>query len=412
MLIFTVLMLATAFAEPKTAAEWATQLDETLKNQPGYLAHYHSTMPKVELKGIIGLDRESGVGFARFDIEKDGNAITGKSWSVENGDYFVDAMGTRGFLPGQIPEIDSLRKLFPGSKLDRSLSAPSLLLEGDGVVLNYMVSLSELAPETAWLKPASEGTLGGITAQSVTFQTKEFGTLVIDRKTGLIREQTITDSKGIKRVLQLDDFKINPGKEALVDISSDWRVAGAKSMLDPNILIGSRHEIFQQLIEVVGEGKMPMSDLDEFLAQPALMDLCREIWKQHPDSIPPDHILKEVLRAIKDEAQKKWNTNAPTGEKSDLAFLKFFNTQGFRDQIATRLTENYTSRPEKVEVAMGLLFGQNPPFEATSELAQEASKKVQDATVMAYYRAPLYSTMTDLWGEPEPDPVANQKDKE
>lgn len=398
--LFSVLMIAAAMAEPETAADWVTALTKTYTAQHGYLATYHSEGEGKALDATVALDFGSGMAISQMTAIKNGRNMSGRFWTTESGEIFVDANGRRAYYPSSAPEIGALKQLFPDSRDITPVAVPGFLLTVDSFGQSLKWSNQ---PQPDWAEAASDLKLGQVTPETVTFETKEYGQLTIDRKTGVLKRQFLTAPDGEKRILEQTSFKPNPGNDVILEISSKWKVDGAETLLQPEKMAAVRLSFFQSLVTGMEEGNMDQPTLVKLLAdgKTALRNTAKYALQDRPDSVVAKADWKALITNYQVLFHKSWLERTPEKDRKEEEFNAFLHSQKGRDSMVETLTRFVLTEAKPSRSLKSILFGEGKSLSAKTEPGKKAVSSIETALAQAVVEVLVVPKMNELWGDPK-----------
>jgi hypothetical protein len=390
-LFFLAFLTASSWAKPGTAAEWVAELRAAHQALHGYLATYRSEADggTKTLDATLAYDAESGLSYLKFKATHRKQTTEGRFWNTLNGDLFIDAMGQRAYYPTLNPEFEPLLELFPKNAHLKPAVIPGLLLDRSNLQASYQWATH---PGPNWIAATEkEATLGEVTASTVAFHTRHHGELTIDRKTGLLKRQSLLGENGQLRIFEQVSYQPDPGKEAILGVTAQWQLAGAETLQQTGQLAALRHSIFQQLITAIDDKEFPQNEASTWVRDKALplRRLAAAALRDQPESVFRKTDWKTQLAQI------------TASHQADEASKESLRLAATRSEIAADHAKIWVTTSKGRNAVRTAIFGKNPPLEARTRAGESAVDQIEEALARALFEAALFPVMSELWGEPK-----------
>lgn len=406
-LLVLCLLTARGLAAPVTPEQWVEELSSTYAGHLGFTAIYHSEGPGKSLDVTLGMDKGSGLSALHMTVTKDGNAMEAKLWNTVEDELYTDSGGGISRVKGVATELNSLAGL-----ASKCLTNPTKKEEEGGrqFVASMWITKDGILPtigirprnEPTWKSDVKGAAVKASDDKSVTFETAKWGLLTISRETGLMSRQSITSDSGEVRVLELRQFQIDPGKEAITGISKGWSTEGAKQADAGVYTRAFRLKVFQAVVDAVETGDADLEKLESVLKEqrPALRGFARPYTAEVGNSLATGDTWKKILGATKDSLRKQWTEKDGNKEGDEAAFELYLAEPAIRAQVRDELGKSLSEIEESKKRLMWEIFGHagDPELKATNKTGETAKAVIEQAMARAYIEAVMEQKMKEFWG--------------
>ncbi len=389
-----------------SAEDLVKELKAAYERNPGYIAIYQAKGENKALEYRVAVDVLSGLAASHLNASKGEEKMEIKIWNTDDDRLYVCADGALKTARGLNEEVSGLLDLL--GKTAPSLNQPSkprwyqyMLLSETGLDTGLGFS-NHAAP---WFSGLDKSIVKAANPETVTFDSKKNGVLVIDRGTGLIRRQSIKGSKGEDRVLELTDYKPNPGRKVIEAMSTDWPTLGAKDMNASALMAPMRLMMFQLVIDAVENGRVDLGKLETTLEEQK--DVTRRFIKCCIASAADSPTLakwRKIPLPDKEAARKVWLKDVPGVKVDDEeGFKKFLNSVSFRESFRGTVVDGLLKINDAADKLMTDLYGEGvwKQLKAKDETGQIAKDLLGKAVSRAFLEVMIERRMNEAWGNPE-----------
>lgn len=290
----------------------------------GYIARYHGKSGSLRMNATLGTNRAGSSLFqmkmfaenqeqvTRIWVDGDTAHIDGGAAGARHSDKGVGEFLT--VTHGMMTEL----ALLPAGASRRPVTfEPQLIMTRSDLNGMLFASMSHIPP---WQRCVANA--GGVEAgdEEVVFKTATYGDITISRKTGMMTRQALEGKDGAKLELVLEHLELNPTDESLAKARHGWSTEGAKD-IDYFTQTQLPHLIaFQQVIQQVDRGELPLERLREVLRDKA--DFLRSYFRTYAPKPDPEEAKtwKEYIAYAKWEMSEK--LKAKQGEGADTARIE------------------------------------------------------------------------------------------
>ncbi len=405
-LLVLCLLTAHGLAAPVTPEQWVEELSSTYAGHLGFTAVYHSEGPGKSLDVTLGLDEGSGLSALHMTASKDGHAMEAKLWNTPVDEMYLASGQGIVCVKGVMTEVNSLRELLKSVtnqdkddlRFELQLLA-SIWMTKNGIQPSLGIRSRN---EPSWKSEVQNASVKAFDDKTVTFETAKWGLLTISRETGLMSRQSITSDDGEVRVLELRQFKINPGRDAITGISHGWSTEGAKQADAGAYSRAARLKLFQTLVDAVETGDADLEKLESVLKEqrPALRGFARPYTAEVGNSLATGDTWKKILGATKDSLRKQWTEKDGNKEADEAAFELYLAEPAIRAQVRDELGKSLSEIEESKKRLMWEIFGHagDPELKATNKTGETAKAVIEQAMARAYIEAVMEQKMKEFWG--------------
>jgi len=398
----------TALAEDKlpSTEDAIKELRGACERNPGYIATYHAKSDSGSLEYQVAADSSSGLAASHLTLRKGDKKSETRIWNTEDDRLHFDVDGELRVARGVNEEISSLYELV--RKISLGSTQPSkprwhqylLLTETTVDVGNGFKDGS--AP---WLSGLDDSSVKSADPETITFDSKEKGMLTIDRKTGLVKRQSIKGSEGNDRILELAGLRSDPGRKAIEEMTRDWPTLGAKDLNAVPLIAPLRLSYFQQVIDSVARGGADLGKLETTLGEQK--DATRHFITCCVASAPDSPALAKWRKfplPEKEEVRELWlKSVAGAKAEDDEGFNKFLMSPMCRNTIRDAMVEGMLQGGKKVDILTASLFGGDvwQQLKTQDETGRAAKNLLGMALSQAFAEIIIERRMTQEWGDPE-----------
>lgn len=405
-LLVLFLLAVRGIAAPVTPQEWVEELSSTYAGLLGFTATYHSEGPGKSLDVTLGLDEGSGISALHMTASKDGHAMEAKLWNTPEDEMYLASGHDIGCVKGVMTEMNSLQQLAKSvtnqdkddMRFEMQLVA-SMWMTKDGIQPSLGIRSRN---EPSWKSEVQDASVKASDDKTVTFETAKWGLLTISRETGLMTRQSITSDDGEVRVLELRQFKINPGRDAITAISNGWTTEGAKTADAGAYTRASRLKLFQILVDAVETGDADLEKLESVLSEqrPALRGFAKPYVAEVGNSLATGDAWKKILGASKDALRKLWEQKDGSKVGDEAAFERYLGEPAIRAQVRDELGESLSEVEVSKKRLMWEIFGHagDPELKASNKTGEAAKAVIEHAMARAYIEAVMEQKMKEFWG--------------
>lgn len=384
--------------------EATAQLLTAYGRNASHLARYESLGENKSLKCTLARDELSGLIVVHWMAHKGVERTECRMWNTDDDRMYASIGGaltvTRG-LQEEVSVIEKLGKVLANDGIKESQMYAFVLLGKESLESGLGFGASPTAP---WESSLKEASVLSMDDQTITFETKEYGQLSISRKTGMLERQKIKGKEGEDRVLELKEFKRDPDRKVIEDMTKDWSTLGAK---DANLVpytLPLRLMLFQEIIKSVESGASDLGKLETTLdEQKEALRQFSELCAARDVDSPLAQAFRRIQLPDKDRIRKAWITK--TGAKADdeKGFQEFLTSRRFRQDASAELLGPFVDKPDMINKVMTLILGvgvwQNIK---TQDQAGEAARNLcGKAMARSYLDLMLEHRMNQAWGRPD-----------
>lgn len=395
----------------RTPAEWIEELTAAYAGLGGYIVTYRSEGDAKHLDATLAMDRASGLGAVDMEAIRNGIRIVAKQWNNADDDFFVhtgDGHLTRipAFRSLMNKALDDLAAALPFPDVKRPQQAihfsPELFLSATELHLALGFSSTD---KPSWRDDAEDGTLKAINAETVTFETKDRGLLTIGRKHGLLTRQAVTAEDGEVRVLELRTLTLNPGRDAVAEISARWSTENAVTVRGVDEQFTHRAlyvGLLQSLIDTVEEGETDLATLEKALADGrGKLRAIAGAGLTGPGNLFDDETIDALLDSADAAIRDFWLQADPQAKEGDAAAFAAFRAKeevrtSIRDQIVVALIKLDGAKEGLLTPTLGAAGGD--ALVAGTAVGKAAKAAIETALATAYCEAFLDAAMATRWG--------------
>ncbi len=389
-------------AEAKAVA----QLSAAYAKMDGYTATYHSVSEGKSVDCTLGMDHPSGLGFVRVAATKGDQTMDMRQWATPADRVYFSAGGKTMMVKGLNEELASLRELanvITGKPADGGPMqfTPEILLEKSVFIAGIGMTTTVMPP---WFSFVEDASIQASDDKSITFLTKEDGSLTISRENGMLVRQSLPVEGGEPRVMELKELQLNPGKEAITKISADWSVADAEKKPVIAWMKPIRLLYFQSIIDSAEQGKVGKDKLDEVLEEQyeVLRNFAKACLNEREGPFATKADWPELFAKAKTVGRKKWLEDTPGADASnEKGFLEFLQSPEFRLQVRNSVVEGILTPEEAPETIMDDIFGRGgwASLKVGNDLGVGAKKSLVNALSRAYLEALVDLKMAKQWDQ-------------
>jgi hypothetical protein len=385
-------------AAPETAEDWIKSLTETYRNQGGYIATYHSEGENKTLDATLASDLGSGMAVLHVIGVKNGQRMENRQWNDLPGDFFIDVNGQRGCVTGWKEEMKALKDVLPGEGGEREganamVFTPGLLLDKAQVGAELAVT----APaKPGWADKVVGAKLGEVNGKSVVLISAKYGELTISRESGLITRQSVAGEDGEERVLELVDYRKNPGEDAVITLSKDWEIAGAKPLGGEQIQ-STRVKFFQDAIDAIEEENLMLADFKEQLdsRKTQLRALAALCFRGSPDSKFAKIDWAKLFKQVRTTVRDAWEKQTPETERDEQKFEAKWE-EG-KDVVIKGFVTQFEKEPNWRKPILIDIFGPDTSLKARTDSGKKAREFIETAICHAYLEVILQQKADKFW---------------
>lgn len=403
------LSLPALVAEVRTTQEWIEELSGKQIALEGYIATYRYEGEEKSLEADLASDSGSGLGVLDLSATNKGVKFEFRHWNTLDDRQFAWVGPTKELyvMTGTQTEIAKLKDFLnseqspEGGPAFNTIWVPSLLLTKDSLDMGLQLAVGG---RHVWERFLTDATVEESDDKQVTFVTEEYGHLSISRETGLLLNQSVKGTAGEDRVLELAEFRRNPGREAVAAMSEQWSTEEAKVAASDFDLAPLRLQIFQLMVTLVDGGRMDLDvlgkDLDD--RRDALRLIVEGFTDEVEGSLGSTQYWKELLEHIRGQLRESWlatpEGSVPGNEaKFEEVLLSPESRIKAREVLAERTAEIEIGR----HVVMAEMLGKTREAElkATTEVGKKAKDLIEAAIFRACAEAVLERKIQEFWGE-------------
>lgn len=403
---FMALLLAAgsaSAADPHPLPAWAQELSDAYAGLPGYIVTYRATGKDTVLDVTLGMDEASKTAVTYMRGTKRGEKLESRLWNTAADQNFSDGgkqlkvcQGVQSELV-YLKEIDLLLGVEPGGKpLADFLMTP-----------RFMMGPKSLEPACNlrhkdspwWLLDLAWARLKESDKESVTVESERYGLIKFDKKTGMLLRQSIKGEDGSERVVEMKEFKADPGKAGIAALSSDWDTSEAEPSTRLLLTLLHREYVFQKLIDRVDKGEIELAKLETTLNRE------KELLRRFAGGLGLDSdgepgwekTWTDMIEESKTRMVRTWpgETEQERVKGVETYLSRPSNRAEIRDEMAQRLVEDPESRK-----ALAMIFRGKPVwgFVAKTDVGNAAKTLVETTLISSYFEAKLDGEMAERWG--------------
>lgn len=388
------------------AAQAISELSAAYAKLGGYTATYRGVMAGTTLECKLGMDYASGLGFVQVASTGGDQPIDMRHWATPANRMYQISEGKTLVIKGLDKELESIRelkKVFSDSPVEEGAIqfTPEIRLSASGCTAALGVTVNV---KPSWLASVRKASIQSSDAKSVTFLTAERDLLTISRESGLLVRQTIPVIGDEPRILELLDFKLNPGTQSIVDFPKDWPTTGAVEQPAVALLAPLRLIVFQVIINSAENDPAIRGRLDELLQDQyeVLRHFAQACITESEGSIDQKVKWPMLFDNVKTMARQEWLTNTPAADPTDgQGLVKYLQKPEVRVKIRNQLVEGILEIERAREMIMDDIFGRGgwASLKVGNDRGVEAKKSIVTALSRAYLEALLDMKMTRQWDQ-------------
>lgn len=390
-------------AEPPDLPAWVRELRDTYATLSGYLVTYRATGKDSQVDVTMGMDEASRLAVTHMRGTMRGKEVESRLWNTPADRNFSDDGDQLKVCQGVYSEQASLREL------DLILGLPSggKPLAEFLMTPRFMMGPKSLEPacnlrhkdtpnwilDLAWSTPVESD------AESVTVESRRYGLIKFSKKTGMMIRQSIKGEDGSERVVEMKEFRANPGEAGISAISANWDVSGAVESSRMRLTLLIREVVFQSLVDRVDRGEVDLAKLEQTLnrERELLRRFAAGLW-DHADGHPQ---VEEIWTKVIDESRARLIEEWPGSETGqarvdavDAHLSRAANRVEIREVIANRLAAH-----PKSSAGVAMAFRGKPAwgFAAKTQPGVAASSLVESTLVSCYFEAQMDRELAERW---------------
>lgn len=390
-------------------AEVIAELTAAYAKLGGFTATYRAVGEGKTLESTLGLDELSGLAALDTIAKKEGHEMTFRQWNTSDDQLFMGGGDDLFVIKGMNEELQSLADLAKvltvlpeGLGNDWSVQlTPSILLEKT----SFGAAVRLIPRDTPfWGPEVKDAPIKESDEKSVTFLTEEYGLLTISRENGLLIRQSVTADDGEVRVLELKEFHLNPGKDAIKKISADWSATGAKEKPVVAWLAPVRLVLFQAIIDFAEQGQADKGKLDELLEDQyeALRHFAKACINESEGTVASRVKWPELFTKVKEVARDKWREESPEADATDeKAFLAYRQKPEVFLELRNSVVTGILTSENAPELILDDIFGRGgwASLKVGNDLGVATKKSLVNALSRAYLEALVDLKMAKEWDQ-------------
>lgn len=380
------------------------ELEAAYDRNPGYIATYEGKGRDSILEYQMAVDTGSDLTVSKMVLIKGDQRSEFRVWNTGDDRWYFAAGNELKIARGLSEELTSLMELVrkvTTADAEIPKAFQSLLLEREG--LSTGLGFKTGAPP--WLSVLEESAVRSADPDSITFETPKYGNLTISRATGLLLRQSLVSDKGDERVLELKDFKRNPGRDAVEGMVRDWPTLGAKSMNVGPIMVPMRLKLFRFMIESVENGSADLGKLEGVLEdqKEATRRFVKCCATNTVDS-PVMRSWKKISFPSKEKIREIWLKDVPGSKEDDEeGFNKYLNSSKFRKSFRETVVVAILKREGAADKLTADLLGEGvwEQLKARDDAGQAAKEIIGKSLSRIYVEVIMERRMSEEWGNAE-----------
>jgi len=407
--LFRVILCSAAFVLTATAErslkDWQEELSAAYLKQESLIVTYTSQGKKNSLEATMALEHSSGLRLLRVLGKIDGKIEEVRNWNTPDDHFYVQtSLGLirvdgvekeARYLTEILVAVQKLREE-PGPPIVSS-SKISLLFDKESIAAFAGLSIHRESP---WKYALAKAKVDEFNEETVTFTTPDHGKLTFNRSNGLLILQSVKGKQGDDRTLIAENVRLNPGKEAILQLSSEWDTE-AEAKPSFNVTRTFRAEIFQDIVDWVDQGHLAQEKLDTWLEEPHGLDRFISVCLRNgPDTLSADDYWKEWLDYQKNKLKTAW-VETYTGPKADedKAFEAHLKDPKIRNASCKELMPDLLKDKDVRDWVMVEIFVDQPRPQGKTDNGKATAEKIQDLLIRAYISDIADRKMTEFWGK-------------
>jgi len=407
-------VVCSAFAIVGATAEqsredWLKELSAAYAKQESFIVTYTSQGEGKSLEVTIGMDQRADLTLLHMIGKKDGQVHEVKQWNTPDDHFYLHAPAGLVRVDGVTNETRQLSKVLSAfNDLVTGKANPpltwhphiSMLLNTKTVAMDMGFNKNS---ETMWSSALAGATVHESDKETVTFSTVKHGRLTFNRASGLLTRQWIEGAQGEERVLIAENVWLNPGKEAVVRMSSGWDTK-ARTQSSAMMTASLRSSFFQSVVDGVDEGKLPLEKLDTFLTEQrgALEQFADACVYTGPGSLSSTPVWEQMVDALRDDLRAIWVKKNPGKTDDEKAFATFLTDPKLREESRDQFLKKMDLMDGMKDPSLKEFLPNGKRPQGKTDDGKVAAEKIETALTRAYVSAILDRKMTELWGEAKP----------
>lgn len=396
--------MASATAE-QSREDWLEELSAAYVKHESLIVTYTAQSNGKSLVATIAMDHPSGLRLLRVLGESDGKIEEVRNWNTPDDHFYVQSPVGLARVSGVQEETRCLTEILlavqklreePGPPIVSS-SRISLLLDKENIAAFAGFAIRRESP---WKYALAEAKVDESNEETVTFSTPDYGQLTFNRANGLLILQLIKGEQGKDRTLIAENVRLNPGKEAILRLSSEWDTE-AKAGPSYNVTRTFRAEIFQTIVDWVDQGHLTPEKLDTWLKEPhGLEQFINACLLDGPDTVSAGDYWKRWMDYQRNTLKIRWlETNPGPKADEDKVFGAYLKDPKIRNASRKELMPDFLKDKNVSEGAMLEIFIDQPRPQGKTDDGKAAAEKIQNALTRSYISAIVDRKMTEFWGK-------------